>query len=150
MNELGQGALLLVENSEADYVAFLRVYRQLAFQPALFRCQDGDDTLDFLHHEGKYKGCTEIPRPNLILLDLNLPSTDGREVLEQIKLDPLLKTIPIVILTTSVNSKDVEECYIKGANSYLVKTMPFSKFAHSIEILLEYWLNVVVLPKTTL
>ncbi|NWJ98608.1 MAG: response regulator [Chloroflexi bacterium] len=150
MNDPSQMALLVVEDSEADYAAFLRVYKHLDQQPTLFRCRDGEDTLEFLHHLGKYQGNAEIPRPNLILLDLNLPGTDGREVLGQIKQDYYLKAIPVVILTTSNNSLDIKECYTKGANSYLIKALPFSKFAHALEVLLEYWLKVIVLPDTKL
>ena len=85
-------------------------------------------------------------RPSLILLDLNLPGTDGREVLRRIKQDDSLKLIPIVVFTTSNNPKDIEVCYRYGVNSYIVKPIDFAQLKRDIQILVDYWFEVATLP----
>jgi CheY-like chemotaxis protein len=86
----------------------------------------------------------------LILLDLNLPGTDGREVLRRIKQDDHLKTIPVIILTTSNNPKDIKACYQHGVNSYVIKPMDFKVLKHSIQTLLSYWFEITMLPSESL
>jgi CheY-like chemotaxis protein len=110
------------------------------------RCVDGDDALDRLFQRGMYSAPATLPIPSLILLDLNLPATDGREVLEMIKRDETLKSIPVVILTTSSNPKDIEECYRNGANSYLLKPVNLQQFTHQLKLMYDYWFNAVLLP----
>ena len=80
------------------------------------------------------------------MLDLNLPGTDGRQVLQKIKQDENMKLIPVVIFTTSNNPKDIEACYRQGVNSYMVKPMDFNRLKHSIQILIDYWFNTMILP----
>lgn len=104
---------------------------------------DGQAALDFLNKHGEYK---DAPRPGLILLDINLPKISGLEVLKQVKSDPSLKTIPVVMLTTSGNDRDIQASYGNGANSYIVKPVDFKKFRQSIKELKMYWLISNRLP----
>jgi CheY-like chemotaxis protein len=107
---------------------------------------DGDDALEFLYRTGRYADAQIALRIGLILLDLNLPGTDGRQVLQKIKQDENMKLIPVVIFTTSNNPKDIEACYRQGVNSYMVKPMDFHRLKHSIQILIDYWFNTMILP----
>ncbi|HEY9845278.1 MAG TPA: response regulator, partial [Candidatus Caenarcaniphilales bacterium] len=112
--------LLVVEDSDEDFEAFGRMIRKSAIVNPIYRCTDGEDALDFLHRDGQYTNPATAPRPAIILLDLNLPGTDGREVLAEIKQDSTLKIIPVVVFTTSANPKDVEFCYWHGVNGYIL------------------------------
>jgi len=138
--------LLMIEDSNEDFEAFQRYVRRSPLTIPIYRCVDGDDALAFLDRTGRYADPQSAPRPGLILLDLNLPGTDGREVLRKIKQDETLKLIPVVIFTTSNNPKDIEACYRQGVNSYIVKPMDFSRLKHSIQILIDYWFGTTILP----
>ena len=104
----------------------------------------GDQNLGI---EGKYAGKDAAPRPGIILLDLNLPGTDGRDVLLEVKNDPDLKQIPIIVLTTSTDERDIRDCYAAGANSYIRKPVDLDGFFRSVEMLRDYWYHIVLLPK---
>jgi CheY-like chemotaxis protein len=139
--------LLVVEDSDEDFEALQRIIAQIDTVPLkVHRCTSGDDALDFLNKEGKYQGLTDILPPGLILLDLNLPGTDGREVLATIKQNPTLKTIPVVVLSTSSNPQDIEDCYQSGANSYMLKPMNIVEQRISMQMMLDYWLKAAILP----
>jgi CheY-like chemotaxis protein len=138
--------ILLVEDSPEDTEATLRALKKAGMTFPVFHCASGDDGLDFLYQRGKYTDAMQSPRPCFILLDLNLPGTDGREVLAEIKNDEHLKTIPVVVLTTSTDTRDIENCYFMGANSYIKKAVDFEKFSQSIRLLNDYWFHVVELP----
>ncbi len=138
--------LLVVEDSDEDFEALGRFIRKSKISNPVYRCIDGEDALDFLYHQGDYQDLEQIPRPSIILLDLNLPGTDGREVLEQIKQHEQLKTIPVIIFTTSSNPKDVEACYRYGANSYVLKPMDVNKSKQAMQSIIDYWFNTVLLP----
>jgi CheY-like chemotaxis protein len=142
--------LLVIEDSNEDFEAFQRYVRRSPLTIPIYRCVDGDDALAFLYRTGRYADPQSAPRPGLILLDLNLPGTDGREVLRNIKQDETLKLIPVVIFTTSNNPKDIEACYRQGVNSYIVKPMDFNRLKHSIQILIEYWFDTTVLPTSVI
>jgi CheY-like chemotaxis protein len=105
--------------------------------------EDGVKTLEFLRRQGKY---SNAPRPDLILLDLNLPKKDGREVLAEIKQDPDLKTIPIVVLTTSKADEDVARAYESHANCFITKPVGFANFQEVMRSIERYWFAVVTLP----
>jgi two-component system response regulator len=111
------------------------------------RCEDGEEALDYLYRRGKYADPASSPRPGVILLDLNLPGTDGRQVLSEIKTADQLKDIPVVVLTTSVDERDISACYRAGANSYIQKPVDVDGFFKAIERLKGYWFEVVILPK---
>ncbi|MCT4368046.1 MULTISPECIES: response regulator [Synechococcaceae] len=138
--------MLVVEDSNEDFEAFQRYARRSPLRIPIYRCVDGDHALSFLYRTGRYVDPKQAPRPNLILLDLNLPGTDGREVLQKVKRDENLKTIPVVILTTSSNPKDIEACYRWGANSYMVKPMDSDRLKHGVQSLINYWFNTTLLP----
>jgi Response regulator containing a CheY-like receiver domain and an HTH DNA-binding domain len=120
--------------------------RQMEVQNPIYRCTNGDKVLDFLYQEGDYSNPEIAPRPSIILLDLNLPGTDGRDVLEQLKQDQKLKEIPVIIFTTSSNPKDVEFCYQKGANGYLIKPVDSEELEKTVQAFVEFWLEVNTLP----
>lgn len=138
--------LLVVEDSNEDFEALQRFLKQSSLNIRIERCVTGEQALSFLYRTGKYTDPSDAPRPKLILLDLNLPRTDGREVLRRIKQDEELKEIPIVVFTTSNNPKDIKICYQYGVNSYIVKPIDFPQLKRSIQMLVEYWLEITVLP----
>jgi CheY-like chemotaxis protein len=133
--------LLVVEDSDDDFNALQRLMQRIALDNPIYRCADGDQALDFLYRSGEFE-VSLPPRPSVILLDLNLPGTDGREVLQQLKQDEQLREIPIVILTTSANPTDLEFCYQRGANGYLVKPMNIKDFQEMIQAFADFWLKV--------
>ena len=137
--------ILVVEDSNEDFTALGRAFRKHALTHPLLRCEDGDQALEYL------KGYGKLPQwpatlPAIVLLDLNMPGTDGREVLDAVKHDPLLTSIPVIIFTTSSNAKDIEECYRLGANSYLTKPVSFSGLEEKVRLIVQYWLESSELP----
>lgn len=139
--------ILLVEDSVEDVEATIRALRKAGLANPIHHCADGDEALDYLHQRGRYADQANAPRPGVVLLDLNLPGTDGREVLAEVKTYPLLKRIPIIVLTTSSDERDVHRCYDAGANSYIKKPVDFDGFLEAIRRLTGYWFEVVVLPR---
>lgn len=139
--------ILLVEDSPEDFEATVRAFQRSGLKNPIVRCEDGDSALDYLHRRGPYADPESSPRPGVILLDLNLPGTDGREVLTDIKNDEQLRHIPTIVLTTSNDDRDVDACYQAGANSYIQKPVDMDGFIRAIERLNGYWFEVVVLPK---
>jgi two-component system, response regulator len=136
--------ILLVEDSPEDFETTERAFRKSGLKNPIIRCSDGDEALDFLFRRGSF---ADAPRPGVVLLDLNLPGTDGREVLTEIKADPQLKQIPVIVLTTSNDERDVSACYQAGASSYIQKPVDLEGFMKAIERLNDYWFEVVILPK---
>ncbi len=108
--------------------------------------EDGEQLLDYLHHRGVYAEPGSAPRPGLILLDLNMPRKDGREALKEIKNDPGLKEIPVVVLTTSTYDQDILKSYNLGANSYITKPVTFEGLVEAVKSLGKYWFEIVELP----
>jgi len=137
---------LVIEDSDEDFEAFSRVVKQQSVVNPIFRCTDGDDALDYLYGNGVYQDSHSFPLPAFILLDLNLPGTDGREVLKEIKQDENLKTIPVIVFTTSSNPKDIEVCYQYSVASYILKPIDIKKLVTTIQGFLNYWLDFVVVP----
>ena len=109
--------------------------------------EDGESLMDYLTHQGKYTDSSLSPRPNLILLDLNMPLKDGREALKEIKENPNLRRIPVVVLTTSMADEDVLRTYDLGANSYITKPVTFAGLVKVMKSLGKYWLEIVELPE---
>jgi len=109
--------------------------------------ENGEELLDYLKHRGKFAADEKSPRPGLILLDLNMPRLDGRAALKELKSDPDLRTIPVVILTTSKADEDVYRSYDLGVNSYIVKPVTFEALVDILQTLEKYWIEIVELPK---
>ncbi|QYY34844.1 response regulator [Ruficoccus sp. ZRK36] len=135
--------ILLVEDSPADVMLTREALEYSKVLNVLHVVQDGVDALEFLHRRGKYK---DASRPGLILLDLNLPRKSGREVLAEIKGDPSLQRIPVVVLSTSSNEDDVEAVYGLHANCYVVKPVNFDSFSQIVRSIHDFWFCVVELP----
>ncbi len=135
--------ILLVEDSPADVLMTREAFTEAKLLNTLHVVEDGVEALAFLNRTGKY---TAAPRPDLILLDLNLPRKNGREVLAEIKANPNLKTIPVVVLTTSDSELDVLQAYGQHANCYIVKPVGFANFAEAMRSIRQFWFSVVTLP----
>jgi CheY-like chemotaxis protein len=108
--------------------------------------EDGEELMDYLNRRGKYEAMRNEPLPGLILLDLNMPRKDGREALKEIKADPHLRRIPIVVLTTSKAEEDIVRSYDLGVNSYVTKPVTFKSLVELVKVLGRYWFEVVELP----
>lgn len=136
--------ILLVEDNPGDIRLTQEAFKEGMLRNNLHVVMDGEAAMDFLKGAGDYKGS---PRPDLVLLDLNLPKMNGREVLAAIKKDPDLKRIPVVVLTTSQDEGDIIESYKQFASSYIVKPVNMEKFIHVVASFKQYWLSVVKLPE---
>ena len=135
--------ILLVEDNAADVRLTEEALKEGKVRNHLHVARDGMEALDFLHRQGKFKDAT---RPDLILLDLNLPRRDGREVLADIKNDPGLKMIPVVVLTTSSAEADILKSYKLHANCYITKPVDLEQFVNVVKSIDDFWLTVVKLP----
>lgn len=135
--------ILLVEDNEGDIVLTLEALKEAKLKNQISVVRDGEEALQFLYKEGKYE---RQDSPQLILLDINLPKIDGKEVLHRIKSDPDLKKIPVVILTTSSSEKDILEAYNNYANCYITKPVDLDKFIDVIHTVEDFWISIVQLP----
>lgn len=135
--------ILLVEDNPGDAQLAREALEESKFRNNLHHVSDGDAALDFMYRRGEH---TEAIRPDLVLLDLNLPGMDGRDVLKHIKNDPELKMIPVVILTTSDAEDDVKRTYDLHANCYITKPIDFRQFLKVVRSIEDFWLSIVVLP----
>lgn len=141
------GTILIVEDNDDDYEFTLRSIKKSDIKNPITRCTEGQEALDYLYSFGKYAG-EHTPKPSIIILDLSMPGLDGREVLKKIKNDQNLKKIPVVILTTSGDSYDIQSCYDLGANTYIEKPANMDDFIDIFKSLKNYWLQVASLPTT--
>ena len=135
--------ILLVEDSPGDVRLTVEALAEAKVTNTLHVVEDGVEAMDFLNRRGRYAAA---PRPDLILLDLNLPRKDGREVLAEIKKDPKIKHIPVVVLTTSKAEHDVFRSYSLHANCYITKPVDFDQFIEVVKSIEDFWLSVVRLP----
>ncbi len=136
--------ILLVEDNPGDVELTREALETAGINSRLHVVDDGGDATDFLFRRGKYRNA---PEPDIILLDLNLPTKDGRQVLSEIKADPELAKIPIVVLTTSQADEDILRAYQLHANCYITKPVDFHQFLRIVAAIEEFWLNIVKLPK---
>lgn len=143
MKDLPQ--ILLVEDNEDDYEATQRSFMKNHFINPIIWCKSGQDALDYLNRKGRYAQNDNI-KPGLILLDLNMPGIDGRKTLEIIKSNDDLKAIPVVVLTTSADSKDIKQCYMLGVSTYIQKPVSFDGLTNAIRTMKEYWFGIALLP----
>ena len=135
--------ILLIEDSPSDAALTIEALQEGKIANNLNRAADGVEALAYLKQQGKF---AESPRPDLIMLDLNLPKKDGREILRELKTDPSFKLIPIIVLTTSRADKDVLQSYELNANCYITKPVDFQQFIEVVKSIERFWLSVVTLP----
>lgn len=138
--------VLLVEDDLEDIEITRRAFKKGRIANPLYVVRDGEEAMEFLQHTGRYADAAKAPRPGLILLDLNLPRLDGREVLKLIKGDDNLRRIPVVVLTISSEEADVLACYDRGANTYIVKPVEFDNFLDAVITIGQYWLCIAEIP----
>jgi len=146
MKSTGEGMplqILLVEDSAGDVRLTLEAFKDAKVHVKLHVASDGAEAMAFLRREGTH---SNVPRPDLILLDLNLPKKDGREVLAEVKGDSNLQTIPVVILTTSESEADILKSYSLHANCYITKPVSLDGFLKVVKSIDDFWLTVVKLP----
>jgi len=135
--------ILLVEDNKGDVGLIEEVFEEAKIKNNIHVAEDGEEAVLYLRGIGKFSGS---PRPDIIILDLNLPKKDGREVLREIKEDKSLHSIPVIVLTTSNAEKDILEAYNLHANAYVTKPIDFDHFITVVESIVNFWLGIVQLP----
>lgn len=139
--------VILVADDDPEDCQFIKEALLDGREPGSLRfVDDGERLMDYLRHHGEYADSRQSPQPSLVLLDLNMPRKDGREALREIKSDPALRRIPVVVLTTSQAQEDVLRSYDLGANSYVTKPVTFGALAELLQRVGSYWLETVELP----
>ena len=140
-------SLLIIEDNNEDFQTVVRALKKCGFSSSIYHCESGDDVMEYLKKTENPPAGEEITVPELILLDLNLPGMDGKEILAKIRQNEIYKKVPVVILTTSKNERDVEECYAYGANSYIEKPVDMEKFLATVKQIKEYWFETNIFSK---
>ncbi|MDJ0573780.1 MAG: response regulator [Xenococcaceae cyanobacterium MO_234.B1] len=135
--------ILLVEDSIADATLIAKILAQAKISHNLRIVEDGVEAISFLHREGRYD---KTPRPDIIFLDLHLPKKDGLGVLAEIKSEPSLRNIPVIILTASASQEDITKCYQMNANCYLTKPSTSEDFCRTVKVIEDFWLNIAQIP----
>lgn len=143
---MSQLTVLLIEDNPRDVKLTQRAFKQTEMMHDLRVVRDGDEALAYLHREGVYADAQSSPRPDVILLDLNLPRMGGHELLRRVKQNPRFKHVPIIVLTTSGRPDDILQAYDAGANAYLLKPVEFTRFTEVLGQLGKFWLETVQLP----
>lgn len=138
--------ILVAEDDPEDRMFIEDALNESRIANNIFMVRDGEECMDFLKHRGAYSDVEQYPRPGLILLDLNMPRKDGREVIEEVKVDPDLRQIPIVVLTTSQAEEDILRSYDLGVNSFITKPVSFVALVEVMKTLGKYWFEIVHLP----
>jgi CheY-like chemotaxis protein len=137
--------ILLIEDNEGDIILTLEALKEARIKNRISVLRDGDQVIKYLKKQGEY---ANVETPDLILLDINLPKMDGKEVLQRIKSDSQLMVIPVVMLTTSDSEKDIMESYQSHANCYITKPVDYKNFMDVIQTFKDFWINIVQLPKS--
>jgi CheY-like chemotaxis protein len=140
-------AILVAEDDLEDRLLTEKALKENRLVNRLFYVENGVELMDYLHNENDFADKEAYPKPGLILLDLNMPKMDGREALEAIKQDPKLRTIPVVVLTTSKAEEDVLRTYDLGVSSYITKPVTFDGLVATMKIISKYWFEIVELPR---
>ena len=147
MNKKGNAiTILLADDDPDDRMLAKEAFVESRLRNQLEMVEDGEELMDYLHQRGEYSGTNSRPKPDLILLDLNMPRKDGREALREIKSCPELRRIPIVVLTTSKADEDVLRTYDLGVNSFITKPVTFEALVEVLTALGRYWFEIVELP----
>jgi len=142
----GLPPILLVEDNQDDYEAAIRSFKEAHLDNPIQWCKSGKDAMNYLKREEKYTNRL-AGMPGIVLLDLNMPGIDGRKTLAFIKQDESLKKIPVVILTTSADEKDIEQCYAMGASTYIQKPVDFDGLIEAVRRIKNYWFGIALLPR---
>ena len=148
MKQEGQMITILLADDDPDDRQLTRdAFAENRLVNELHFVEDGEELMDYLRRRGRYRNLNGEPLPGLILLDLNMPRKDGREALKEIKADPELRRLPIVVLTTSKAEEDILRSYDLGVNSYITKPVTFKSLVELVKVLGQYWFEVVKLPQ---
>jgi CheY-like chemotaxis protein len=139
--------LLIADDDEEDRMLIKEALEESRLNNELIFVENGEELMDYLHNKGKYTDKKKYPTPGLILLDLNMPKKDGREALKEMKEDPKLKYIPVVILTTSQAEEDILKTYDLGVSSFITKPVTFNGLVETMKTLSKYWFKIVELPQ---
>lgn len=147
MSESRKSLTVLVADDDEDDRSFIRkAWSKSRAANQLRFVEDGEELIEYLDHSGRYSDPASAPRPAVVLLDLNMPKKDGREALREIKANPDLRQIPIIILTTSKADEDICRSYDLGANSFITKPVTFAALVDVLQVLGRYWIEIVDLP----
>lgn len=141
--------ILMADDDDDDYLLTQKALKESKLLNELYRVKDGEELLDYLYERGSYAEDPNHARPGVILLDLNMPRKDGREALKEIKNDPDLRDIPVVVFTTSKAEEDIYKSYKLGVNSFITKPVTFEALIQVMQTLGKYWFEIVELPKNT-
>jgi len=142
--------VLVADDDEDDRAFIKKAWNTNRAANDLRFVEDGEELTEYLNHTGRYTDLASAPRPGVILLDLNMPKKDGREALREIKANPELRQIPVVVLTTSQADEDICRSYDLGANSYITKPATFTSLVDVLQVLGRYWIEIVDLPPETI
>ena len=142
--------ILMADDDDDDFLLTKKALQDSHLLNDLHRVKDGEDLLDYLNNEKKFSDKSMYPRPGIILLDLNMPRKDGREALKEIKSNPKLSSIPVVVFTTSKAEADIFKTYELGVNSFITKPVTFDKLIDVMKTLGSYWFKIVTLPIDTM
>jgi CheY-like chemotaxis protein len=146
MSLIDDRPILIVEDSDEDFAVTLWAFERISLKVPIIRCKDGEQAIDYLEKRGKYAPENATQTPAIVLLDLNLPRTNGHQVLKHIKTSERLRRLPVVVLTSSARTDDVQACYHNGSNSYVVKPIGIAKLGEMVGDLVEYWFRLSLLP----
>ncbi len=146
MNTQNPITILMADDDADDRLLTKDALEEARLSNRMDFVEDGEELMDYLHHRGKYEE-QQLPMPGLILLDLKMPKKDGRTALKEIKSDPKLRSIPIIILTTSKAEEDIVRTYDLGASSYITKPVTFEEMVEAMKTLAKYWFQIVELPQ---
>ncbi|MDQ8186480.1 response regulator [Pelagicoccus sp. SDUM812002] len=142
-----KATILLIDDNPDDYEATERSFEAANFANPIQWCHSAKDGIDYLKRSGKFEGRSPETHPCLILLDLNMPGMDGRAALKKIKQDVSICAVPVIVLTTSSDEKDIELCYQLGASTYIQKPVEFNSLVAAVARMKDYWFEVALLPK---
>ncbi len=147
MHKPGQPVqILMADDDPDDRMMADQAFQHYRLKNGVAYVEDGQELMDYLHHQGQFADARQFPLPDLILLDLNMPRKDGREALQEIKSDPNLRRIPVVVLTTSKAEEDIFRTYDLGVSSFITKPVTFESLVDILKTLVKYWFEIVELP----
>jgi len=146
MHKSASSPILIADDDPDDHLLIQTALEENHLTNPLIFVENGEELMDYLYQKGKYADPNKFVRPGIILLDLNMPRKDGREALREIKSNPQLRQIPVLVLTTSNLVEDIKQSYALGANSYMLKPTTFEGLSDILQVMETYWLNIAQLP----